>query len=1008
MIRTDDDTGLSGSGSEFPSEGGCTRDECQAAGLGDQGDYLQYMPSDRDGAGPIARLMDGDSTIVALSEASIDMAGNPGAYAAPATTVAPVGGVSSGAMSPLMWGGLGLGVAAVALGASSGGNGNSASTGASGSVKTDRVPAIPIQAPAGYRDNAGTVQSERSTASITDDGTPGLHVGMLPEDATGAVLYVDGVVAPSSYAAMDGTLTPTAPLMDGSHTLGYGWSNATGVTPSSPALTVDVDATPPEMPSKLQIVDADFDGKPNISGMGEPNGIVTITDPTGVAHTAKVDSSGHFELEIDMPSKATGEWTATVMDAAGNVSPPASITLTAAQVATPVIANVIDKVGNILGPIVDHGYTDDLQPMLMGTATPGVLVEVRDGDKILGFAVTGQAGDWTFTPSSSIGEGNHALTVRAVDPVGNVSKDSESLAFTVDVTPPRAADIGGLQDKVGPIEGQIVDGTVTDDATPTFEGWAEPGTTVWIGDKGAVLGSTTVQDTGYWSFTPDSDLADGAHALSTRVVDKAGNASGETAQINFQIDTLAPTVPTLIDSVKDGQGAVTGKVRSDTTIDDAQPEFTGTAEAGTTVTLMDGNREIGSATTGLAGQWIITPDRPLSLGEHHFTATAVDAAGNVGKPSDPFSFSVRTGGAPTGTAINALVDDVGVAVTIARGGLANDPTPIVQGKAQAGTVVTLYTEDKFVLGKALVDPLGEWRIMPSPALTDGPHTLTAVATNTVDGSSRSSGGFQVMVDTKTPDQAKDLVLADNVGTVQDAIAGGASTDDATPTLSGTAESGATVTINDNGAYLGTTTAGKDGTWSFTSPANLADGRHSFTTVVTDAAGNASPTPTPAIAFTVDTRKIVVSIDGAVDDASASTRLLASSSITNDRRPTFSGNALAGGTVTLYDGNSVVGTTVADGVTGRWSIEPTTNLSEKSHDLSATVTTAAGVSERTALFNLVIDATAPDAPQIRKVDDNAGSKKGPVADGAPPVSTVKSYAAEDWPALPTAFDEIAVR
>lgn len=978
VIRIEDDPGLSGSTTEIVLEDYYPQVGCQLAGLDDQGRYLQYTPSDRDEASSIAILVDGDPTTLALSGEPIDMAVFPGACAAPMSMNALAGGVGGATISPVMLGALGLGAAAVAIGASGGGHGGK-------DVVTDvqkgHVPATPIHAPTSYRDNVGAVQSENSMSPLTDDNTPGLHVGALPSDATGAVLYVDGVVTPSVYDAATGTLTPVAPLADGSHALGYGWSNETGITPPSPTLKLEVDSTAPEMPGKFQVADTDFDGKPNISGTGEPNGLVTITDPTGAKHTTTVDPSGHFELEIDMPSKSTGEWTATVTDAAGNVSPPASLTLADAPVATPVITSAIDNVESVVGPITNHGYTNDSQPTLAGTATPGTLVTVFDGAKVLGSVVADKTGSWTIKPSTSMGEGDHVLTAKSTDPIGNVSKASDPLSFTIDVTSPKAADIGSLYDDVAPITGQIVDGTVTNDTKPTLEGWAEPGTTVWISDKGAVLGSATVDGTGYWSFTPD--LANGSHSLSTQVVDKAANASDKTKPINFQVDTLAPTVPTVIDSVKDNQSPNTGSVRRDSTIDDSQPEFSGTAEANATVTLMDGSKEIGKTTADSTGKWIITPDRPLSLGEHHITATATDAAGNTGKPSDPFSFTLFTGGNSTGTAINALVDDFGGDADISRGGLTNDAVPTIKGKAQPGTTVTVYAEDGSVLGTAPVDSLGQWNVTPSSPLTEGQHTLTAVAKDSEGRTSEPSGGFQFTLDSTAPDQAKDLVLKDNVGSVVGPITNGGFTDDATPTYSGTAEAGATVTISDKGVVIGTTTVGKDGTWSFTSPDKLADGKHVFTTVVTDPAGNTSGTPTPAMEFFVDTRKVVVSIDSAFDNEPALTGPLASGAVTNDARPTFSGKALAGGIVTLYDGNVVLGTTTADSVTGQWSFEPLDKMSENSHAVTATVTTAAaGVSERTSSFDLVIDVTAPDVPQITRVDDNAGSKKGLVANGMP--------------------------
>lgn len=74
------------------------------------------------------------------------------------------------------------------------------------------------------------------------------------------------------------------------------------------------------------------------------------------------------------------------------------------------------------------------------------------------------------------------------------------------------------------------------------------------------------------------------------------------------------------------------------------------------------------------------------------------------------------------------------------------------------------------------------------------------------------------------------------------IANGQNTNDPTPTFSGTAEAGATITLYENGTVIGTTTAQPDGAWSV-STSTLASGTHVITAVATDAAGNSSPNST---------------------------------------------------------------------------------------------------------------------------------------------------------------------
>lgn len=61
----------------------------------------------------------------------------------------------------------------------------------------------------------------------------------------------------------------------------------------------------------------------------------------------------------------------------------------------------------------------------------------------------------------------------------------------------------------------------------------------------------------------------------------------------------------------------------------------------------------------------------------------------------------------------------------------------------------------------------------------------------------------------------------------------------TPTVSGTAEAGSTVTITIDGSQVGTTTTAPDGRWSFTVTEEIAFGKHHATATATDRAGNVS-------------------------------------------------------------------------------------------------------------------------------------------------------------------------
>jgi len=79
--------------------------------------------------------------------------------------------------------------------------------------------------------------------------------------------------------------------------------------------------------------------------------------------------------------------------------------------------------------------------------------------------------------------------------------------------------------------------------------------------------------------------------------------------------------------------------------------------------------------------------------------------------------------------------------------------------------------------------------------------------------------------------------------------------DTTPTLTGSAEAGSTVTIIVY-AVTYTTTADGSGNWSFTLPTALAKGTYSVTTTATDAAGNKSTATTSSLVIDVTVPEIV--------------------------------------------------------------------------------------------------------------------------------------------------------
>jgi hypothetical protein len=81
--------------------------------------------------------------------------------------------------------------------------------------------------------------------------------------------------------------------------------------------------------------------------------------------------------------------------------------------------------------------------------------------------------------------------------------------------------------------------------------------------------------------------------------------------------------------------------------------LSGTAEAGSTVKLLDGTTQIGTAKANTSGAWSLAT-AALSTGTHNFTAMATDAAGNTSTASSALSLRVDASPLPSGS--NLLVN----------------------------------------------------------------------------------------------------------------------------------------------------------------------------------------------------------------------------------------------------------------------------------------------------------------------------------------------------------------
>ncbi|WP_174775679.1 Ig-like domain-containing protein, partial [Cobetia marina] len=206
---------------------------------------------------------------------------------------------------------------------------------------------------------------------------------------------------------------------------------------------------------------------------------------------------------------------------------------------------------------------------------------------------------------------------------------------------------------------------------------------------------------------------------------------------------------------------------------DATPTLTGSAEADSTVTITHNGEVIATVTADTNGSWTYTPTTALTEGDQTFSVTATDAAGNESAASSEFTLTVDTTapGAPT------LIESDGTTVS---------------GTAEAGSDVVITNSDGQDVGSGIAEDDGSFSIVLDPAQEDG-ETLTATATDAAGNISSDSAPTVVDtgIDATAPNTPTIASAIDDVPDGTSTLADSDSTNDATPTLTGSAEAGST-------------------------------------------------------------------------------------------------------------------------------------------------------------------------------------------------------------------------
>jgi len=857
-----------------------------------------------------------------------------------------------------------------------------------GSITDDVAPVIGTVADGDTTNDArptlnGTGAEPDSSVNVYDNGTP---IGTAVADGTGAWSF-----------------TPTTDLVDGPHAFTVSSVDAAGNEGPQSATPFDIivstvapvgapvieSVTDDAAPVIGTVANGGFtnDATPLIAGSGaDANATVNVYDNGTLIGTTTADGTGAWSYSATALTTGSHSFTVSNVDGAGNEGPQ-SIGYTVifdatAPLTAPAITDVTDDAAPMTGVVANGGTTNDTHPAISGTgAEPNSTVNVYDNGTLIGSTTASGTGTWSFTPTTGLIDGAHALTVSSVDGAGNEGPQSAtSYDVTVDTAVPTAIPvIGGVADDVAPVTGPVADGGTTNDDQPTISGTgAEPDAMVNIYDNGVVIGTIVADATGAWSFTPTTPLANGSHSLTTSSVDAAGNEGPQSAAYAITVDTVAPVTAPVIDGILDDVAPVTGTIADGGTTNDARPTLPGSgAEPNGTVNIYDNGVLIGTTVADATGAWSFTPATGLTDGAHAFTVSSVDAAGNEGPQSaTPYDIIIDTG-VPSTPSFAELTDDVGtITGPIVSGDVTDDTQPTFAGSAEPDSTVNIY-DNGTLIASVSSDATGAWSFIPASALTQGAHSFTATVVDAAGNESTPTTAINFTLDTTAPTTVPTIgSVTDDVAPAIGTVADGGTTNDARPTLDGTgAEPNSTVNVYDNGTLLGKATADNTGAWSFTPAIVLADGAHSFIVSSVDAAGNEGP-QSAAYDMTVDTAAPAAapSIDTIDDNVAPVLGNVSDGAITNDTTPSLSGTgAEPDATVNVYDNGALIGTTVADN-TGVWSFTPATGLADGAHSFTVSSLDAAGnEGPQSTPYAITVDTQIPAGlVAIDSIDNDTGA------------------------------------
>ncbi|MEQ7160404.1 Ig-like domain-containing protein [Enterococcus gallinarum] len=741
---------------------------------------------------------------------------------------------------------------------------------------------------------------------------------------------------------------------------------------SSPetAITVPIDDTAEQ--TTAPAIDPVTAGDTTINGTTEPGAAVSVTVGEEDPVTAVADDQGNWTVEV---SEVTEGDTVTVVATADGKTPssPVSVSVSGLTVEAPTatisgnetdgypvigqtVADAAIEITNAQGVVVGSGTADgegnyrivvapdqvapeeNLNVTAIVTAggqdyrsgaTPVVVpADTQENQTETPSIDPVNAGDQTISGTAEP-NANVVVTVSGEEPVTVVANDQGD--WTANVPEVSEGETVTVVATVGDKEPStpvsvIVSGISVSAPTASItgnqrDGYPVAGRTTANADieitnaQGEVVGSGTADGDGNYRIVIAPDQVTPEENLNVAAIVTAGGQEYRSANTPVTVPAASQTEIPTIDTIAAGDTAING-----------------TAEPEASVTVAVDGEEPVTVVANDQGDW--TANVPeVSEGE---TVTVVAAADGK-EPSIPVSVTVN------GLTVNAP--------TASISGNTLDGYPVT-GKSVADAAIEITNAQGEIVGSGTADGNGNYRIVIAPDRVSPEEDLNVAAVVTAGGKDYRSGNTPIIVPatvlTETP-------------TVDPVKAGDT-------VVSGTAEPGATVTVNVSGEGPVTVNANEEGNWT----ANVPELSEGDTVTVVATADDKDPSA-----------PVTVSVSG----LTVATPTAAISGNETDGYPVV-GKAVANAAIEITNAQGeIVGSGTADD-DGNYRIEIAPDQVTPEENLNVTaVVSAGGKDYRSGATTVVVPADNRENQTATPTIDPVSAGDTTVSGTAEPGSTV---------------------